>query len=114
MKACVIDGCGKPLVARGWCHAHYKKWHLHGDPNHGTSYERKRGQGTVNHAGYIAVMVGDAKRMQHALVVEAEIGYSIPPGFVVHHRDKNRQNNAIENLVLCESQARHLDLHMQD
>lgn len=31
-RICSIDGCGKPLKARGWCNAHLKRWARHGDP----------------------------------------------------------------------------------
>lgn len=31
-RLCSMDGCGKPHEARGWCHAHYTRWRLHGDP----------------------------------------------------------------------------------
>jgi len=29
---CKIDGCAKPVVARGWCDAHYYRWKRNGDP----------------------------------------------------------------------------------
>lgn len=29
---CKIDGCGKPVVTRGWCEGHYRRWRVHGDP----------------------------------------------------------------------------------
>lgn len=29
---CSIDGCGKPVHARGWCPTHYRRWRLYGDP----------------------------------------------------------------------------------
>ncbi len=32
MKMCVIDGCGRPLLARGWCNKHYHRWNRWGDP----------------------------------------------------------------------------------
>lgn len=31
-RVCSIPNCGKPVQARGWCAAHYKRWNLHGDP----------------------------------------------------------------------------------
>ena len=29
---CSIPGCGKPINARTFCHAHYWRWQQHGDP----------------------------------------------------------------------------------
>lgn len=31
-KICKIDGCGKPMLARGWCSAHWTRWKRHGNP----------------------------------------------------------------------------------
>ncbi|MBT1630442.1 hypothetical protein [Curtobacterium flaccumfaciens] len=29
---CSIDGCDKPVRARGWCTTHHQRWRVHGDP----------------------------------------------------------------------------------
>jgi hypothetical protein len=29
---CSIDGCGRKIIARGWCNAHWLRWNRHGDP----------------------------------------------------------------------------------
>lgn len=29
---CSVDGCEAVMIARGWCHRHYKRWQTHGDP----------------------------------------------------------------------------------
>lgn len=31
-RTCTIDGCGKKVLARGWCSGHYQRWQAHGDP----------------------------------------------------------------------------------
>jgi hypothetical protein len=31
-KICVIPGCGKVVLGRGWCPAHYDRWRKYGDP----------------------------------------------------------------------------------
>lgn len=31
-RTCTIDGCQKPVLARGWCSAHWTRWKRHGDP----------------------------------------------------------------------------------
>jgi hypothetical protein len=30
-KSCAVDGCDGQAKSRGWCHAHYQRWRLHGD-----------------------------------------------------------------------------------
>lgn len=29
---CSIEGCEKTITARGWCGAHYRRWHKYGNP----------------------------------------------------------------------------------
>jgi len=29
---CTIEGCTRPVDARGWCKSHYGGWRRHGDP----------------------------------------------------------------------------------
>lgn len=33
MRLCSIEGCGKPLKARGFCDAHWCRWRKHGSPH---------------------------------------------------------------------------------
>lgn len=39
---CSIEGCEKPVQARGWCSMHYKRWEEHGDPL--ANFTRTRGE----------------------------------------------------------------------
>lgn len=48
---------------------------------------------------------------EHRLVMEHHIGRYLTGMEVVHHRDGNHANNAIENLVLCANAAEHGKLH---
>lgn len=32
-RICKINGCGNPVVARGWCEKHYTRWKRYGDPH---------------------------------------------------------------------------------
>jgi hypothetical protein len=45
---------------------------------------------------------------EHRLVMEKHLGRNLLPTEVVHHRDDNKKNNAIENLQLFDSNSRHL------
>lgn len=29
---CSVEGCARPVTARGWCGAHYRRWHKYGNP----------------------------------------------------------------------------------
>ncbi len=31
-RLCSVDGCDRPHRSRGWCVAHYYRWHRHGSP----------------------------------------------------------------------------------
>lgn len=39
MATCTMEGCQKPVMARGWCSTHYQRWQRHGDPNGGRHYK---------------------------------------------------------------------------
>ena len=38
-KQCSVDGCEKPVHARGWCRKHYLRWHKYGDPLKRTQFD---------------------------------------------------------------------------
>lgn len=56
------------------------------------------GETWVNHDGYVVVRIGGVLKYQHRLVWEAAHGRPVPPGHVVHHRDRNKLNNDPANL----------------
>lgn len=85
----------------------------------GTFLSRKRGcwriMSNIDKKGwYLTVNLKDnnGKRVTkriHRLVYEAFIG-DIPKGYVVHHKDGNRQNNRVENLIAIPEKV-HSNLH---
>lgn len=48
---------------------------------------------------------------EHILVAEEALGRPILPTEVVHHIDRDKANNAPENLMVLPSQAEHMRLH---
>lgn len=42
-RICSIEGCDKPVRARGWCQAHWLRWYRYGDPVSGGPMREKRG-----------------------------------------------------------------------
>jgi len=70
--------------------------------------------------GYIMIKAPEHPRankngrvMEHILVAERQLGAYLPPGAVVHHIDENRQNNAPENLLVCENESEHKQIHVR-
>ena len=49
-------------------------------------------------AGYIRRREGGRKQFEHRLVWEAHYG-PLPDGMLIHHKDGDKTNNAIENLM---------------
>ena len=48
---------------------------------------------------------------EHKLVAEEALGKPLPPGAVVHHIDEQCDNNARNNLVICQDDFYHKILH---
>lgn len=70
------------------------------------------------HDGYICVYMPEHPMatlegyvMKHRLVMERELGMIIPNGYVVHHINKDRSDNRIDNLALMTFKG-HAALHI--
>lgn len=63
----------------------------------------------VTAKGYLRGTVGGRLRFEHDVVWEREYG-PIPDGLDVHHRDLNKQNNDLANLILVDPTT-HKRLH---
>jgi len=103
----VCGSCGNEVFAhrsnftrskQSFCSGECKKA---GAPRLGRKFKRGSGEGYVllyrpDHPyarkGYVA---------EHRLVVEASIGRVLLPTELVHHIDCNKQNNELENLIVC-------------
>ena len=60
--------------------------------------------------GYVEVWTPSGVRLEHDLVMERHIERRLRRGEVVHHIDHDKQNNAIENLLLT-TQSEHIREH---
>lgn len=50
-------------------------------------------------------------RHTHRVAAEQMLGRPLLPGEIVHHKDRDRRNNAPENLVVFSSQSEHAKEH---
>lgn len=71
----------------------------------------------IDKDGYVMVLMPEHKFCntrgyvrEHRLVMEKKLGRYLEPNEVVHHIDKNRKNNNIDNLQLFKSNGEHTRL----
>ncbi|MFI1562215.1 HNH endonuclease [Streptomyces sp. NPDC020490] len=98
---CAISGCEQGVIARGWCHRHYKRWQTHGDPSYVPPVRDWRPRfwarvdktapggcwvwtGSVESKGYGAPTINGAKRPAHRVAYEDLVG-PIPEGLHLDH-----------------------------
>lgn len=104
MKICRIEGCNKPVKARGWCSMHYARWERWGDPEkvafkRFTSLEESflartewRGDcliwvdGNKDNYGYGRMWTEGKNTKAHRYAWEREHG-EIPEGYDVDHKN---------------------------
>ena len=75
-------------------------------PKGSIPWNKGKGNGWVDSRGYRWLYVKDGgktvARREHRVVVEASIGRKLEPWELVHHKDGDKANNAIENLEVKE------------
>jgi hypothetical protein len=56
----------------------------------------------------------DSGKLVHRSVADMKIGRPLNNGEVVHHKDRNKQNNSFNNLQVFNNQAQHWGVHKHD
>ena len=84
----------------------------------GKSNPNWKGGRKLHGEGYIQILKPEHSRadkrgyvFEHILVAEKKLGRSLKPEEVVHYDDENRANNDWYNLIICDSQYYHMQLH---
>ncbi len=107
MTTCSVLGCNRAKTAKSLCLKHYKKMRKYGDPTF--QLIAPRGSGCIAN-GYRLVWVNGRQVYEHRHIMEQHLGRRLRTDEQVHHIDKNRSNNALENLeirLLGAHQAEH-------
>lgn len=68
-------------------------------------------KGFINEDGYRIITVNGRQVAEHRHLMALHLGRDLLPGEVVHHKDGNPANNAIDNLCLMPSQSDHIKAH---
>jgi hypothetical protein len=63
---------------------------------------------------YKTKSVNNKDNYEHRVVMEKYLGRPLLSTEVVHHKNRNRQDNRIENLQLCSSHAEHRKIHAEE
>ncbi len=103
MKICSIEGCDKPLYARGWCEMHYARWHRKGDTAKFVQQPSTREDvvarfeanvqktetcwlwtGCLNNAGYGTINIDGKSKLVHRLSWDLFRTEKIGEAFVLH------------------------------
>ena len=88
-----------------------------GDKKFGKETSRWKGGRTITSEGYVLIRNNKhpANRRgyvaEHRLVMEKHIGRYLTKEEVVHHKDHNKENNDINNLMLLPNNSEHLKMH---
>lgn len=97
---CTVEGCERPRHAMGLCNLHRQRLRLKGAV--GTAGSRQTGFPHLDRRGYMVVY--DPERSGtygvHRLVMEASIGRRLDRHENVHHKNRDRSDNRLENLEL--------------
>lgn len=88
-------------------------------PRSGEGHPGWKGGRYVDQDGYVLVYKPEHPQarkagyvLEHRLVAESVLGRLLEPGEVVHHRDRNKQNNDPSNLEVFATNGEHLRLEL--
>jgi hypothetical protein len=100
MNECVVINCNEKATRKSMCQKHYRRMSVYGDSS--ITNRRSNGDGKGYRSGL------------HNIIAESILGKALPKGAIVHHINHDPSDNNPSNLIICQSQAYHLLLHIRE
>ena len=142
-KLCIIEDCGKPMIAKGWCQMHYRRVAKYGDPHSVQRVQRSPNDSSKiillgDHAlveltqGKVALVdLDDVEKVQQynwnyssstGYAYSGKVGTSMqqhllgraPEGMEISHEDRNKLNNRRSNLRFVTFSENHYNTEQSD
>jgi hypothetical protein len=102
--------CKNEFVPNSHMHKKYCSATCRFTARSGSNHPMYHGGGVWN--GYRYISEKGKRRVEHRIVMEQHLGRPLLKTEIVHHKDHNRLNNAIENLELMRSHKAHREHHV--
>ena len=108
-------GCGQSMHERNW--QNHPRRFIAGHQTRGINHPSYKSGSYITEYGYRVIFTRGHPRarkgyvFEHILVMEKHLGRYISRNEYIHHKDHNRLNNNIDNLVLCSSIKEHRGFH---
>lgn len=84
-------------MAKSLCNSHYLRLYRYGRLN---SVKRQYGTGGYRKDGYKLISENGVRILEHRSMMQKFIGRKLLSNEVIHHKNGDRQDNRIENLIL--------------
>ena len=114
MKICSVKECGRKHYGKGFCELHYKRVKLNGEPGPAKPLKADSGRGTIDRKGYRVTTINGIRKQEQRWVMERHLGRKLTETEVVHHKDRDKLNNNIDNLQLFPDRQSHAKLHTEE
>lgn len=110
-KFCSVDNCNDPVFSKGMCAKHYKRMKYNGNVD--VLKKRPNGQGSFTN-GYKTHLINGKHTLEHRAIMAKHLGRPLTKDEIVHHRNRNKLDNRVENLIVMNRTTHKLVCEMEN